>query len=244
MSFGVIGKATPRRDGLDKVAGRTEYLHDLVLPRMAHGAILRTRVPHARVTRIDTSRAEQLPGVLGVITADRVEQHPFGFAKDHLALKGGQQDGRKVRCIRDEVAAVAAESPAVAQEAVTLIDVEYEELPGVYDVSAALRPGAPLVHERLGSNLVNLRYQFSHGDVDEAFGRARAIVDGTYDLSYVTTACLGTMAAIASWGSDGALTMWSTTQVPFLYQRDLAEALGLTGDRVRVIQPPVGGNFG
>jgi xanthine dehydrogenase molybdenum-binding subunit len=104
------------------------------------------------------------------------------------------------------------------------------------------------VHEERGSNLVNLRYQFTHGDVDAAFAGAAAVVEGEYRLSYVTTACLGTMAAIAAWGPpespDATLTMWSTTQVPFLYQRDLAEALGVTGDRVRVIQPPVGGNFG
>ncbi len=244
MSFSLIGKSTPRRDGLEKITGRTEYLHDLVVPRMAHGAILRTRFPHARVARIETSRAEALRGVLGVITAESVEQRPFGFAKDHLALKGGPRDGRTVRCIRDEVAAVAAESDAIAQEALALIAVEYEELPAVFDPDAALRPGAPLVHEELGSNLVNLRYQFSHGDVDGAFARAPVIVEGTYRLGYVTTACLGTMAAVASWNPDGSLTMWSTTQVPFLYQRDLAEALGITGDRVRVLQPPVGGNFG
>jgi xanthine dehydrogenase molybdenum-binding subunit len=244
MSFAVIGKPTPRRDGLDKVTGVTQYLHDLELPRMAHGAILRTRFPHARVTRIDTTRAECFPGVIGVITADRVEQHPFGFAKDHLALKGGPRDGKKVRSIRDEIAAVAAESLAVAQEALALIDVEYEELPGVFDPDAALADGAPLVHETLANNLVNLRYQFSHGNVDQAFARAAVIVEGTYRLGYVTTACLGTMVAIASWSPDRTLTMWSTTQVPFLYQRDLAEALGITGDRVRVIQPPVGGNFG
>src|SRR5262245_13178264 len=244
MSFGVIGKPTPRRDGLEKVTGVTQYLHDLELPRMAHGAILRTRFPHARVTRIETTRAERLRGVLGVITAERVEQHPFGFAKDHLALKGGPRDGRKVRSIRDEIAAVAAESEAVAQEALELIDVDYEELPGVFDPDAALARGAPLIHETLANNLVNLRYQFSHGDVERAFARAAVTVEGTYRLGYVSTACLGTMVAIASWSPDGTLTMWSTTQVPFLYQRDLAEALGITGDRVRVIQPPVGGNFG
>ncbi|HYB44584.1 MAG TPA: xanthine dehydrogenase family protein molybdopterin-binding subunit, partial [Candidatus Methylomirabilis sp.] len=177
-------------------------------------------------------------------TADRVEQHPFGFAKDHLALKGGERDGRKVRCIRDEIAAVAAESEAIAREALALIDVEYEELPAVFDPGEALRPGAPLVHDGLGSNLAPLRYQFSHGDLEEAFARAAAVVEDTYRLSYVTTACLGTMAAVAAWGPDGALSMWSTTQVPFLYQRDLAEALGITGDRVRVMQPPVGGSFG
>ena len=244
MSFTVIGKSTPRRDGLDKVTGQTRYLHDLVLPRMAHGAILRTRFPHARIHRLDTARARQVPGVLTVITALDVEQHPFGFAKDHLALKGGPQDGHKVRCIRDEIAAVAAETDAIAQEALELIEVEYDELPAIFDVEAALRPGAPVVHEELGTDLLKLRYQFAHGDVDDALARAAVVVEGAYRLNYVTTACLGTMAAIASWSADGTLSMWSTTQVPFLYQRDLADALGITGDRVRVIQPPVGGNFG
>ncbi len=198
--------------------------------------------------RIDTSAAEALPGVVAVITADGVEQHPVGFAKDHLALKGGAADGGKVRCIRDEIAAVAALTEEIAQEAVRLIRVEYEELPAVFDPDLALRPDAPLIHDGLGSNLVNLRYQFAHGDVDSAFAQADVAVEGSYRLNYVTTACLGTMVAIASWSPpaspDASLTMWSTTQVPFLYQRDLAEALGITGNRVRVIQPPVGGNFG
>ena len=248
MSFHVIGKGTPKRDGAEKVTGHTRFLHDLTLPRMAHGAILRTRYPHARVRAIDVAAAEALPGVLAVITADRVEQHPFGFAKDHLALKGGTAEGGKVRCIRDEIAAVAARTEEIAQEAVRRIRVEYEELPAVFDPESALRPGAPLVHEERGGNLVNLRYQFCHGDIEAAFARAHVVVEGRYRLNYVTTSCLGTMAAIAEWsppeGPDATLTMWSTTQVPFLYQRDLAEALGITGDRVRVIQPPVGGNFG
>jgi CO/xanthine dehydrogenase Mo-binding subunit len=248
VSFSVIGKGTPKRDGAEKVTGHTQFLHDLTLPRLAHGAILRTRHPHARVLRIDTSAAEALPGVLAVITADRVEQHPFGFAKDHLALKGGAADGGKVRCIRDEVAAVAAVTEEIAQEAVRRIRVDYQELPAVFDPAAALRPDAPLVHDGRGSNLVNLRYQFAHGDVESAFARADVVVEGDYRLNYVTTACLGTMVALAAWSPpespDASLTMWSTTQVPFLYQRDLAEALGITGDRVRVIQPPVGGNFG
>ncbi|HJR04390.1 MAG TPA: xanthine dehydrogenase family protein molybdopterin-binding subunit, partial [Methylomirabilota bacterium] len=166
MSFHVIGKSTPKRDGAEKVTGHTRFLHDLTLPRMAHGAILRTRYPHARVRGIDTAAAEALPGVLAVITADRVEQHPFGFAKDHLALKGGAADGGKVRCIRDEIAAVAARTEEIAQEAVRRIRVEYEELPAVFDPESALRPDAPRVHEERGGNLVNLRYQFTHGDVD------------------------------------------------------------------------------
>ncbi len=237
--FTVIGKGTPKKDGVEKVTGRTRFLHDLTLPRMLHGAILRARHPHARIARIDTSPARALPGVVAVIAGDDVEQHPFGFAKDHPALKRG-----KVRCIRDEVAAVAAETPAIAEEARALIEVVYEELPAVFDPEEALRPGAPLVHEGLGTNLTPLRYQFTHGDVDRAFASAAAVVEGEYRLNFVTPACLGTMVAIADWDAEGRLTMWSTTQVPFLYQRDLAAALGITGDRVRVMQPPVGGNFG
>ena len=235
----VIGRDTPKKDGADKVTGRTRFLHDLELPRLAHGAVLRTRMPHARIVRIDTSRARALPGVLAVITAADVEQHAFGFARDQQALKSG-----KVRCIRDEVAAVAAESRVVAQAAVELIEVEYAELPAVFDPLAAVEPGAPLVHDEMATNMTALRYQFTHGDVDRAFADAACVVEGEFRLPFVTPACLGTMVAIADWDAQGGLTMWSTTQVPFLYQRDLAQALGIGGDRVRVMQPPVGGNFG
>jgi len=237
--FDVVGKSTPKRDGLDKVTGRTRYLHDLELPRLVHGKILRTRLPHARIVRLDTSRARALPGVLAVLTAEDVEQRPFGFAKDQLALKRG-----KVRCIRDEVAAVVAETPELAEEALALIDVEYEELPAVFDPLKALEPGAPLVHEELATNRHHLRYQFTHGDVDQALAEAAVVVEDTYRLNFVTPACMGTMVAIAEWDHAGNLTMWTTTQVPFLYQRDLGDALGVGGDRVRVLQPPVGGNFG
>src|SRR6185503_14280072 len=201
--------------------------------------ILRSRHPHARIVRLDTSRAAALPGVLAVLTGAEVEQHPFGFVKDQLALKT-----ERVRCVRDEVAAVAAESAAVAEAALELIEVEYEELPAVFDPRAAVQPGAPLVHEDRATNHSELRYQFSHGDVEGAFAGAAAIVEGEFRLNFVTPACLGTMVAIADWDAEDRLTMSSTTQVPFLYQRDLAQALGITGDRVRVLQPPVGGNFG
>jgi len=235
----VIGRATPKKDGADKVTGRTRFLHDLELPRMLHGKILRARHPHARVVSIDTSRARALPGVVVAITGADVEQYPFGFVKDQLALKHG-----KVRCVRDEVAAVAAESAAIAEEALTLIDVRYHELPAVFSPAAALGPDAPLVHDELETNVTSLRYQFSHGDVERALAEAAVVVEGEYRLNFVTPACLGTMVALADWDPEGRLTMWSTTQVPFLYQRDLAHALGVSGDRVRVLQPPVGGNFG
>jgi xanthine dehydrogenase molybdenum-binding subunit len=237
--FRVIGTRVAKLDAAEKLTGAVQYLPDLEVPGMVWGKILRTTVPHARITRLDTRKAEALPGVLGVVTAANVEQRPFGYAKDHLALKGDV-----VRCIRDEVAAVAAETEATAEEACRLIEVEYAELPGVFDPAAALRPEAPRIHPQFPGNLVNFAYKFNAGDVDRAFREADVVVEGTYTLPYVTTACLGTMAALASWDTRGRLTMWSTTQIPFLYQKDLAEALGITGDRIRVIQPPVGGNFG
>jgi CO/xanthine dehydrogenase Mo-binding subunit len=237
--FDVVGKSTPKRDGPDKVTGRTRYLHDLELPRLLHGKILRTRVPHARIVRVDATRARALPGVVVVLTGEDVEQRPFGFAKDQVALKRG-----KVRCIRDEVAAVAAETAEIAEAALELIDVDYELLPAVFDPLAALESGAPVVHEELGTNAHQLRFRFAHGDVDRAFGEAAAVVEDTFRLNFVTPACLGTMVAIADWEPAGNLTMWSTTQVPFLYQKDLGDALGIGGERVRVLQPPVGGNFG
>jgi len=237
--FTIVGKSTPKRDGPDKVTGRTRFLHDLELPRLAHGKILRAGLPHARIVRLDAGRARAHPGVLAVVTGADVEPRPFGFAKDQTALKRG-----KVRCIRDEIAAVAAETPEIAEEALALIEVEYEELPAVFDPLKALEPGAPLVHEELNTNRHHLRYQFSHGDVDRALAEAAAVVEDTYRLGFVTPACMGTMVAIADWEPAGNLTMWTTTQVPFLYQRDLGEALGIGGDRIRVMQPAVGGNFG
>ncbi len=237
--FKVIGTRVVKLDALEKVTGAVRYLPDLEAPGMAWGKILRTPLPHARIRRIDTRKAEALPGVLGVITGYNVEQAPFGYAKDHLALKRDV-----VRCIRDEVAAVAAETEEIAAEACRLVEVEYEELPAVFDPVAALAPDAPRIHPQFPGNLVNFSYKFEAGDVERAFRGADVVVEGTYRLNYVTTACLGTMAAIASWDPRGNLTMWSTTQIPFLYQRDLADALATTGDRIRVIQPPVGGNFG
>src|SRR5438128_2220003 len=207
-SFDVIGTTVPKRDGAEKVTGRTRYLHDLVLPRLAHGKILRSRHPHARLVRVDTRRASALPGVLAVLTGDDVEPRPFGVAKDQTALKRG-----KVRSVRDEVAAVAAETPELAEAALALIDVEYAELPAVFDPSVALVPGAPLVHEELGGNAHTLRYQFSRGDVDRALAEAAAVVEDTYRLPFVTQACLGTMVARDAHVTidNGAYTSWGST---------------------------------
>ena len=122
----LIGKSFPKIDAAERATGRAIYIHDLELPRMLHAAILRTDRVHARIVSIETSAAERLPGVRGVITAKDIDNVPFGHGKDNLPLKGDT-----VRCIRDEIAAVAAETVETAREAVALIRVEYEDLPPI-----------------------------------------------------------------------------------------------------------------
>ncbi len=156
--FSIIGTGVAKRDGADKVTGRTHFLHDLVLPRMAHGKILRARIPHARIRRIDTARARALPGVLAVITGDDVEQHPFGFAKDQLALKRGQGPLHP----RRGRGRGGGDRATIAEEALELIDVEYEELPAVFDPLRGRAARAPRwCTTSWPTNLTALRYQFT-----------------------------------------------------------------------------------
>lgn len=234
-----VGARVAKLDAVLKVAGQENYLPNVRLPGMLHGKILRSRFPHAEIVRIDASKARQTPGVVCVITAEDTPKLPMGYQKDHFPLKFG-----KVRSLRDEVAAVAAESEDVAKEALGLIEVEYRELPPVFDLETAMSAGAPLIHDDHAGNEVDVHYLFEHGDLQAAFDQAAVVSDDTFELPYVTHAALGTMCCLAQWDAQGRLTIWSTTQVPFLYQRELAEILGIGGDRIRVIQPTLGGGFG
>ena len=137
-----IGHDTGGPDAPNKLAGKEVYIHDLVRPGMLHGKIKFSDHAHARILAIDTSRAERLPGVISVITGDTVPHVSVGFMRDNCALKRGV-----VRQFRDEIAAVAAISPDIAQQAVDLIEVQYEPLPAVFDPIEAMAEGAPLVHE-------------------------------------------------------------------------------------------------
>jgi CO/xanthine dehydrogenase Mo-binding subunit len=238
MSFSVIGRRVPKLDALDKATGRAEYGHDLNLPGMLTGKIHYAGIPHARIVSVDVTRARRLRGVKAVITGLDNPRHKFGYGGDNTPLKRD-----KVRTRRDEVAAVAAVDEDIAEEALGLIRVEYEELPAIYDPTAALAAGAPLVHEDRTSNLFT-RYNYSHGDAERAFDFADVCVEGEFRLPYVIHGALETSFCLASFDLQGHLTIWSTTQIPFLLQRDLAAALGLPGRDIRVIQPAIGGAFG
>jgi xanthine dehydrogenase molybdenum-binding subunit len=239
---GCVGKRIPKLDAQDKVTGRSVYIQDLKVPGMLYGKILRSKYPHAKIVDIDTSRAKKLLGVRAVITAEDVPAVRLGFMKDQTALKGG-----KVRSYRDEVAAVAAIDPEIADEALDLIEVEYESLPTVFEPEEAMKEDAPLVHEENKSNLLKLPWKLVAGDVDDARQNASFVVEDRFKATWVTHCCLGTEGVIADFDLKNNLTMYRNTQIPSLAQKDYNDALvamGLKSSKSRVIQPTIGGGFG
>jgi len=234
----LIGKSFPKIDAAERATGRSIYIHELTLPRMLHAAVLRTDRVHARIVSIDTSEAERLSGVRAVITAADIQNVPFGHGRDNTPLKGD-----RVRCVRDEVAAVAAETEEIAREAVSLIRVEYEELPLILTVDDALADGAPLIHEEKDSN-IPFTYDYAHGDLGAGERESDVIVEETYRLPYVTHCCMGTCGIMASFDTRGDLTLYSVTQIPFLYRRDMSAIVGVPPEKIRVIQVTIGGGFG
>ena len=237
-----VGKRIPKRDAIDKVTGRANYIQDLKVPGMLYGKILRSKYPHARIVRIDTSKAKKLLGVRAVITAEDVPQIRYGFMKDQPVLKSG-----KVRSYRDEVAAVAAIAPEIAEEALDLITVEYEALPGVFDPLEAMKEDAPLVHEENKSNLLKLPWKLVAGDVEEARKSSAFVAEDEFEVTWVTHCCLGTEGILADFDLRNNLTVHRNTQIPSLAHRDFKDALkvmGLPDSKVRIIKPTIGGGFG
>ncbi len=243
-----IGGEMARPDAADKAAGQAVYIHDLERPGMLYGKIKFSDQAHAKIVKIDTSRAERLPGVQAVISAYNTPEIRIGFLRDNFALKKD-----KVRQQRDEIAAVAAINPQIAAEAVELIEVEYEPLPAVFSPEEALAEGAPLVHEtdprgkKRTDNRLALGYHHESGDLDAGRAAAAHAVAGEYSTQLIQQSCMGTAGCIAEFDRNDNLTIWAKTQIPFLAQRDFNNALfamDLRGKNTRVIVPSLGGGFG
>lgn len=233
----LIGQRVKKPDAPEKATGKTRYINDMVLPQMLIGKVLFAGRPHAKIVRIDTTAAQQLPGVYAVLTGKDAAGLKFGFVRDNVALKD------HVRCEHDEVAAVAAETEAIANRALELIEVEYEDLPGVFTPEAGARADAPQIHENFPGNK-SLHFEFRHGDLAAAVEASDVVVDNVFRPHHVTHCCMGTSCAIADFDHNGKLTIWTQTQYPYNYKMDLAPALGIGPGDIRVIQPPVGGAFG
>jgi len=233
----LIGQRVRKPDAPDKATGKTRYINDMVLPQMLIGKVLFAGRPHAKIVRIDTTAALKLRGVHAVLTGKDAAGLKFGFVRDNVALKD------HVRCEHDEVAAVAAETEAIANRALELIEVEYEDLPGVFTPEAGAKDDAPQIHENFPGNK-SLHFEFRHGDLAAAVEASDVVVDSVFRPHHVTHCCMGTSCAIADFDHNGKLTIWTQTQYPYNYKMDLAPALGIGPGDIRVIQPPVGGAFG
>jgi xanthine dehydrogenase molybdenum-binding subunit len=243
LEFSVVGKRIPKLDAAQKAMGRAEYIQDIKLPGMLYGKILYSKYAHARIVRIDISRAKALAGVHAVLTGDDVpKKMKLGFYKDNPPIKKN-----KVCSFRDEVAAVAATSPEVAKRALDLIEIEYEELPAIFDPEKAMEKDAPIIHEYHKSNVLNLPWRLHYGNVEQAQKESAFVVEERFTTQWVTHCCLGTSGAIALFDAKSNLTVHTNTQIPSLAQKDFLEslkAMGLENKRARVIKPIIGGAFG
>lgn len=258
----VIGQRMPKIEGIDKVTGKAQYGADVSRPGMLWGKLLPSTIAHGRIVKIDTSRARQIPGVYAVITGDDLPRiigevsqtapAPEEFdapsrAKQALAWK-------KVVFFGQPVAAVAALTASIAEEALAAIDVEYEGMKPVVDVLEAMADGAPLVHESnrtetfagkaaTPSNVVKLT-ELSRGDVDAAFAEADAVVEETFRTAMIHQGYIEPQATLAEYGADGRFSIWTSTQGQFGVRSGVAGFLKIPPRRVRVLAMEIGGGFG
>jgi CO/xanthine dehydrogenase Mo-binding subunit len=238
-----IGKSEPMLDAVARVTGTLPYAANLRLPNMLVGRVFRSTVPHARITRLDVTAAEQLPGVAAVVTADDFA----GQGRPNLEFGSSVRDqaivaGNRIRYVGEPVALIAAETPEIAAQAMALIELEYEELPAVFEAEAALASGSPRLHEAMADNCL-AHSRLRHGDLEAGFAAADEVVEEVFTSPVAQQVALEQQVAIAQWHS-GKLTVWTGTQSPFTVRQVLAAIFGLELGDVRVIVPPLGGGFG
>lgn len=243
----VVGQSVRRVDALGKVTGKTLFPGDINLPNQAHMKVLFAGRPHAIIRRVDTAAAEALPGVLAVFAAKDVPVNEYGLIlPDQPVLCGpgsSQPYADRVRFVGDQVALVVAESEPIATEALGLIQVDYEDLPIVIDPVEAMAEGATLLHPDKGSN-VFCRYRIRKGDVDKGFAESAVVVESEYRTPAQEHAYLQPEAGIAYMDREGRVTVEVAGQWTHEDQEQIAHALGLPLDQVRVIYPAIGGAFG
>lgn len=245
-----IGRSVPRPNLARLLQGRGQYVSDIVLPRMAHVAFVRSPYAHARIVRIDRAAARAMPGVVAIVTGLELAAacSPWVGVLSHLkGLKSAPQHAIAVDVARwqgEAVAAVVAHSRAQAEDAADQVLVEYEELEPVADMRTALDAATPVIHASLGDNLAFER-NLQAGDADDAFAQADAVVEANFIFGRHTGVTLEPRAVVADWRpGDDRLTVYQSTQVPHMIQNTLALHLGLSEHQVRVVCKDVGGSFG
>ena len=243
-----IGKSLPRVDARGKVTGDTPYSGDLSMKGMLHMKVLFAMRPHARVKWIKTGKAEAASGVVAVYTAKDIPVNEYGLQwQDQPVLCGpgsNKVGADVVRFVGDQVAVVVADTEAEAASAVNLIEVEYEDLPLVVDPVEAMRPGAPRVHEQIGDSNICVHYKIRKGDVEDGFAKADVIVESEYHTPVQEHAFLQPEAGLAYLDETGRITIACGGQWTHEDQHQVAHALGMPNESIRVVYPAVGGAFG
>ena len=245
-----IGASLPRENAKRLLAGRGQYVDDVRLPRMLHMAVVRSPYAHARIVRIDAQEALGAPGVVRIITGADIAAICKPYQGVLLHVKGMQSAPQLPLAVEralwqgEPVAVAVAETRPQAEDAAQLVAVEWEELPPVVDAETALDPAVPVLHPALGSNLCFER-SIDTGGVDEAFGRADRVVEAAFRTGRHTAVALEPRAILADFNpAERSITIWQSTQVPYMFQWIVANHFGLDETRVRVIAPDVGGGFG
>jgi CO/xanthine dehydrogenase Mo-binding subunit len=250
----VVGRPVPRKDAADIVTANVSYAADVSFPGMLHGRLVRSPIASGRVIGIDALKARELRGVKAVIAADDVPLNPFGYG-----IKDERIFVSRIRYCGEVLAAVAATDEETAERAVKLVEVKYEEIPGVFDVLDAIKPDAPLVHEELGSYRPNStvgsswnprpgtnilhEIESGRGDVEKGFADADYVFEDTFRTRRVQHCYLEPHACVAKVEGD-TITVWTTTQKAFVVRSALAEIFAVPESSIRVICTKIGGGFG
>lgn len=243
VDAGVIGQPHAKVDGLAKSSGQTLYADDIHLPQMLYGRLLGSHRPHARILRIDTTRAAALPGVKAIMTgADLPGKYGIlPVSEDEYPLEPD-----KVRFVGDPIVAVAATDEHICEEALRLIEVEYEDLPTAFDIEEGLRPVAESdrIHDYGMRDNVHKQVNLEFGDLEAGFAAADHVSEGVYFYSGNNHLAMEEHSAIARYGADGRLTVWTSTQTPHYVHKAMAKVLQMPASRIRIIATPNGGGFG
>ncbi len=255
-TWSAVGKPEPKVDAVKLVQGKPAFTADFEKRGLLVAKVLHSPVAHARIKRIDASQARELPGVAAVLTWKDLPRVVFSTAGQSDPIPGPLDTfslDSKVRFVGDRVAMVAAESEEIANQALALIDVEYEPLPVLLDPKNAMLPGAPVLHdepeyvnfgESDPSRNLAAEIRIDIGDVEKGFAEADRIYEADYEVPKVQQAHIEPHVVITYWDEDDRLVIRTSTQVPFHARRILAPVLGLPVKRIRVIKPRIGGGFG
>jgi CO/xanthine dehydrogenase Mo-binding subunit len=249
--YSSVGKPEPRFEGRYKVTGAAVYTADRAFENLAWGKVLRSPIAHARIVKVDVSQARKLSGVLAVLTAADVSNKCFGRQLRDMPILARE----RVRFVGEKVAAIAAQSPAIAEEAAALVNVEYEELPAVFDPWRAMQEGAPNLHEGLAAYPnaprplpaipnVHSHVKWQLGDCRKGFAESDFVVEQTFTTQRVHQAYLEPHACIVSDGPNGRISLWSSNKVPFQTRQYLAEVLEVDPSKILFQLSTVGGDFG